>query len=262
MNSTIPGVYQNATGSVVIAVRQTAATVYTVEASDSLTHEVVGHKADSFFTEYRLLPDYPVGKAAGKFLDRKQFTSTAAATAALKELIMKTATVIVVSPTATFIGRFADVDTAADLTPSNSLLVTQPSDFEDARFTKDMLAAALGITQPSAIKKATKSQLAADLFQEYQTRTVTVIEPERPARKAKATSSTPRKLGAKPAIRAMLTSGEKVSIEALSESLGCSPVNIRTALSDLKSEKYCGEGGPLAITSAVVDSVRMYFIAQ
>ena len=70
-----------------------------------------------------------------------------------------------------------------------------------------------------------------------------------------------KKAGVKPRIRKLMASGKNFSIEALANKLGATETAVRTAISDLRSEKYCGEGGPLDIKKTVSKNKTVFGIA-
>jgi hypothetical protein len=68
-----------------------------------------------------------------------------------------------------------------------------------------------------------------------------------------------RTMGIKLQIRTMLVAGEKVSLSDLLAKFGEDKKSaITTALSDLRSEKYCGTGGPLDIKKDT--ETKQYFV--
>lgn len=64
----------------------------------------------------------------------------------------------------------------------------------------------------------------------------------------KAAKEGGQRTGVKPSIRAFFESGKKATLEELQEKFpGAAKSSITTAIADLRSEKYCGDGGPLKI---------------
>lgn len=78
-------------------------------------------------------------------------------------------------------------------------------------------------------------------------------------RTAAIKSTAPKKIGIKQQIRALLESGTAATAQQFLEMTQAATLsNVVTAISDLKSPKYCGEGAPLAIISTTVEGVKVY----
>jgi len=68
------------------------------------------------------------------------------------------------------------------------------------------------------------------------------------------------KKSAKQFIRETLSvEGAKLTVEEMCKQSGCTPVNIRTMLSDLRSPKYAGKAG-VFITKSVRDGDKTYYM--
>lgn len=78
----------------------------------------------------------------------------------------------------------------------------------------------------------------------------------------KAVTPAKKTASVKSRVRAKLLTGKKFSIDGLVEQLNATAASVKTAVSDLKSVKYCGKEGPLKIVSAKNrDKVTVYSVA-
>lgn len=69
----------------------------------------------------------------------------------------------------------------------------------------------------------------------------------------------PKKIGAKDFIRTKFPNiGDRVSFEDLQENGARSIVTLRTAITDLKNDKYCGKGGLLILDARKVEGKIVY----
>lgn len=87
--------------------------------------------------------------------------------------------------------------------------------------------------------------------------------PKVPKEKKVKEPKEPKAPGVKQQIRALLTSGTVATATELQELTGAKTLsNVVTAVTDLKSEKYCGEGGPLVIVSQKSDAGIVYSLEE
>lgn len=177
---------------------------------------------------------------------------------ARKELIM----VLVISKEFQVIAKFEDeaFKQAVNAAPEGGYVVKNAEELVDkeAGFTKSDLIAMHNSIAPAEQHlgekpKATKEEIAHKIFELAQN----MVE-EKPKQKPASSGEGVKKVGIKKQIRELLTKGERFTLEELVEKFGDDKkTSITTALSDLRSEKYAGEGGPINITK---DENKRYHI--
>lgn len=164
----LPKCFINFEGKIVIAVKQTSNTVYCIEVVE-LQHTVTSHRIIEFLKDFKEI-QYDVCKCAEKFLARQQFSFTQQALLELKEVVMKTASIIAVNPAAEFIGKYSSVEAVAVTAPKDSIVISSALDFD--QFTKNQLVECLTVKPTVNLKNVTKAQIAEQLYEEYQNKQI------------------------------------------------------------------------------------------
>lgn len=199
---------------------------------------------------------YPVKNCILKILSSQKYIPLTER--ARKELIM----VLVISKEFQVIARFEDeaFKQAVNSAPEGGYVVKNAEELVDkeAGFTKADLIAMHNSIAPAEQRlgekpKATKEEIAHKIFELSKS----LVE-EKPKQKPASSGEGVKKVGIKKQIRDLLVKGERFTLEELVEKFGDDKkTSITTALSDLRSEKYAGEGGPINITK---DENKRYHI--
>ena len=236
----LPNCHMAHDGKVVIAVKQTSSTIYAIECVE-MQHEVTSYRIVEFHKNFKSI-EYDVAKCAQKMLDRQNrgFSFTSTAISELKEIVMNNSKIIAVNPAAEFIGRFASIEALSVACPSDTVVIQSADDFE--QFTKPQLLECLSVKPEKNIKNVTKTELAEALYDEYMTKTVTVIEPKSSESRGKKGGN-----GLMYAVYNALADGPMI-VESFINDYNTSMKCFQSALSYIKNPKYCGQLIPMGPT--------------
>ena len=257
-----PSVYQDHESNIVILSKTTPSTAYCI-IIENCQRVVKAYKLLEFLKLYRQL-DYDVYKAAEKMLYSLNIKCTQSATLELKGLLaMNTEkqTILVVSRTAEFIGKFYDAKTASTVTEDTSLIITSPKDFTDV-FSKTQLVTNIAWTtenpepNETKLKNITKQSLAEQLYAQYQN--IEMIIPESTVK----SSNKPKTNSAFTVLIEDFSNGIVHSISSIVDKFGCSKETAASMLSNMKSEKYMKDRPTIDIQSGYINRVKSYFISN
>ena len=262
-----PSVYINAEASTVLVAKVSASTVYAVCITDSAERDLKSFRIMDFLAQYKPISYCPT-KAAQKMLLSKIISCTNSAQKTLKEIIMNNSanvsTVLVVTRTAEFVGRFVDAHTAAACSSSTDLIITSSSDFD--QFSKSQLLDCLYLgnserPNETQLKNITKKTLADQLFEVYTTKEFTIIMSDT-AKAKEPTTKTVRADSVMSKVIAQLENGEVLTIAAIVKAHGCSEGSAASILSNMQSEKYMKNNPIVAIVSGRIDGITSYVLAD
>ena len=253
-----PAVYINQEGHIAFVTHSTANTLYTIEIdSDTVQWDTKSHSVLNFLKEFSVTSQ-DLLTTAQKIINSNNLTCSEQAKTQLKEIIMKTACILVVSPSVEFIGRFADAKSASKVAPAASIIINNADELE--QFSKEQLAVALNLpSSKEDLKGVTKKELASKVFEEYLTKEATIVE--KPAKKTKEPKE------AKPAheskfskIIASLVSGSVLNLKELMATYDTSEGTIRSIISNMRSVKYMGDTPIVEVQTGKVNGETVFFL--
>lgn len=252
-----PSVYINHEASTVVVVKTTPSTVYCVQIKDSLVRDLQSYRIMDFHKEFKAI-DYCPFIAAQKML-LGAIPCTSSGTKELKGVLtMSTSSIIVVSRTAEFVGRFVDASTAAKVSAETDIIITSASDLES--FTKPLLNGNLSQQHTeTALKNITKPQLAEQLFSEYLTKEITVAKKEK---KEKVVKEKKESVSAFSQIKARLEGGEVLVADELVTEYNTTRPTIASIISNMRSEKYMKNNLTVPVLTGRVDGKTVFFLEE
>ena len=264
MSINAPAVFVNNESAIALVHNVTASTI------SAITFEGdVKVRAVEFLKNYKPLElnnaPYPPARAALKIINNRFQTPSDGAIKILKGIINMESTIITVTKTGEFLGRFPDVQTAADVSPEDALIIASPADFDTKAFTKAALFALITPAVEGLTADSKKADLAVALFAQYSGTPIEIKEPVKKTRAAKLDAK-PRERSHKDRLRDLLNAGailseQDILAQVYNDGYETTAFTVRTAINNLKTEKHAGKEGVLDIISGKVDGVRVYCLA-